>query len=238
MNETKCVAISYTDAMALKDALTAKRIRVKERAVIEKIIKEWESPIEENKHHSEISALFGTRVMGPPDRSTPHLMFRPGYYKPNGTYRPSRLQFMAAVRVSDTEIAKFKVEMNGKMAISGAKTLGVGKEFSGTYIYDKERKILIMKTIVYGPDSIKTIQMEIETGVRPPGWNVPGCEDYEIWSQRICQRANLKFEPYLHSERFGYAEVKPIPERCTLSLEGTEQPSLKTIPCPSSQMIH
>lgn len=67
---------------------------------------------------------------------------------------------------------------------------------------------LTVEELMFGKDSEKTIQAEINAGFRPQGWNNPAHQGYQQWRE-ICRRNNsIQFEPNM--QWFGYARVKQV----------------------------
>ena len=65
-----------------------------------------------------------------------------------------------------------------------------------------------VESILFGKDSEKTIQAEINANFRPRGWNDPAQPGYQQWRE-ICRRNNnLQFAQNM--TWFGYAKVKPV----------------------------
>lgn len=65
---------------------------------------------------------------------------------------------------------------------------------------------LTLERMIFGADSAKTIQEEIQTGFRPVGWNDPTQPGYQTWRNICTQNNALIFQQGM--TRFGYANVQ------------------------------
>lgn len=65
---------------------------------------------------------------------------------------------------------------------------------------------LTLERMIFGVDSAKTIQEEIQTGFRPVGWNDPSQPGYQTWRNICVQNNALTFQQGM--TRFGYATVQ------------------------------
>jgi len=146
---------------------------------------------------------IGLRVAG---QST----YRPAYYK-NGERVSQSLKFAAYLNGQRDRTDRFSFTLWGKGADVGARSLSPGKEFHcfctpqsfQGRVYDEHGQVMLLPTgearttlrtafvinrIVFGADSDKQIQQEIQAGIRPPHWNTdPGQK--EIWRQFLIQKS-------------------------------------------------
>jgi hypothetical protein len=67
-----------------------------------------------------------------------------------------------------------------------------------------ERVGFTIEKIVFGEDSQKEIDLEIQEGRRPVSWNVPNHPDSALWSKMLQDRQNLQFTG---GTVFGFARV-------------------------------
>lgn len=161
-------------------------------------------------------SVFNARVMGGIG-GEPHMMLRLGYIEKD-VYLPNHISFLAAIGDNDSYDTRIFVA-TGKRALSLAKYLSAGKEFSAICEALGQSNKLFIKRIFYGKDAAITIKAEIEQGIRPPFWSMPNSPDYGAWIHTLQARRDLKFDPEQHSEKFGYAKVVMPPEGCRLKLE-------------------
>lgn len=66
------------------------------------------------------------------------------------------------------------------------------------------------ETVHFGVDSAKTIQEEINSGLRPYGWNDPGNPAHQQWLNACAQRNTMQYQP--GNTMFGYARIGVIPQ--------------------------
>jgi hypothetical protein len=186
-----------------------------------------------------------------PEDGGVHLDFYPGYIRPDGKKISSKLVFKMYINDTRGEASRpitYRGTLWGVRAIGACKGFSVGKEMhfpaldvdpymgrvwvnvNGTMqavIGPDGQPILTDKVgytvreMIYGNDSKKTIQSEIQAGIRPPMWDKEGHQDYQLWTGRIQARKSLLFNPQIpeHQTRFGYARVHMPAAGCTLALE-------------------
>jgi len=180
-------------------------------------------------------SLAGARVANIPT-------YTPAHSK-NGQTIQANLKVRVCINTSRGKENYFDLALWGKAADSGAKALSRGKEINidGTLkSYEgriwvqnpadpKGRRIAaqdaagnpitITKTeikvdqIKYGADSDKTIDSEIQAGLRPPNWNIKGHQDAQTWSN-MCKLNNSKTNSEIKNgvEMFGHARVRKVGE--------------------------
>jgi hypothetical protein len=118
----------------------------------------------------------------------------------------------------------------GKLADSCAISMSPGKEFhcfaelhtydgrvfennqpmmraDGTPLTTRKTSFTITR-LLFGMESAKTINMEIQQGIRMPNWDKEGTPDYEHWRQQLNARKGLQYDP--SKPMFGYAKVAQI----------------------------
>jgi len=123
---------------------------------------------------------------------------------------------------------RFEINVWGKLADTCCKALSVGKELSlicrpqsylgrlfntdGTLRLDNQgQPIQVNKTsftvteIAFGSDATKTIEREIQEGVRPPQWNNPNSPDWQHWIDILKARMATTWD--CKNAVFGYARV-------------------------------
>ncbi len=115
----------------------------------------------------------------------------------------------------------------GMLADVCAKGLSQGKEFTSPFVlqsydgrvYDNGTMVmnqagqplvitktsLVLNDIVFGPDSVKVIDLEIQTGKRPQNWNIPGHPDAQLWATALANRNAARYIP--GSKMFEFATV-------------------------------
>lgn len=122
---------------------------------------------------------------------------------------------------------RFRLVAWGKLADICARSLSKGKALDCVYsphsyegrIYDAqgnmrvdnvgqpitvERVGFTIEKIVFGEDSQKEIDLEVQEGRRPVSWNVPNHPDNALWSKMLQDRQNLQFTG---GSVFGFARV-------------------------------
>ena len=67
-----------------------------------------------------------------------------------------------------------------------------------------ERVGFTIEKIVFGEDSQKEIDLEVQEGRRPVSWNIPNHPDSALWSKMLQDRQNLQF---VGGTAFGFARV-------------------------------
>jgi hypothetical protein len=90
-----------------------------------------------------------------------------------------------------------------------------------------------VEELVFGVDSAKTIQEELQSGFRPAGWNDPATPGYQEWRNRCAANNAIVFDPNVHTQQFGYARVKPV--NGTIVVSGgnqSSQPQYNQAPAP------
>lgn len=115
----------------------------------------------------------------------------------------------------------------GKLADVCAKSMSPGKEFhcsaklktfdarvwynqqpvtmgDGTVLTTKKVGFSITE-LTFGDESAKHIANEIQSGIRPMGWNQAGTKDFVDWRDKLKQRNAMVFDPT--QPVFGYAKV-------------------------------
>lgn len=166
--------------------------------------------------------LVGMRVSVPPT-------FIPGYTKPDGKEINPCLKVRAYVNRKNGRSDIYDVRMWGNLAITGAKSLSVGKEFharlrpesyEGRVWKDKGATLLtnsdgtdvkvlkhsfVVEDIVFGAESNKHITEEIAAGKRPANWN-DGGEGSKAYKAVLIARKEFKYDGT--SKTFGYAKVQ------------------------------
>lgn len=196
--------------------------------------------------------VIGARIAGDlkPENAGLHLDFYPGYVKPDGKKVSSKLIFKAYVNDARKEKSlPRRFTLWGVRAIGACKGFSVGKEMHFPVLDDDpymgrvwvnnngtmmpvngpdgqpiltDKVGYTVREMIYGNDSKKTIQSEIQNGVRPPEWDTEGHPDYQLWSARIQARKHLMFNPLGNPQdqvRFGYARVHMPGPGCTLLIE-------------------
>jgi len=176
------------------------------------------------------ATLVAARIAGSPNYVPAHII--PGGQKP----LRQRCEFSVFQNVND-KTSKFKITAFGKMADVIAKSGATGKEltiiakinsFQGRVPTTDaqgntqfainpstgqpltiEKTGFILESLSFGADSNKTIADEIQTGMRPPGWNIIGHADAEIWKNVCGQRNAQVFQN--GQPMFGFARVS-IPQ--------------------------
>lgn len=78
-------------------------------------------------------------------------------------------------------------------------------EADGSPVMIRKVGFQIVRSPIYGEESLKTIDLEIATGRRPANWNVQNHPDAAIWAQMRKDRANVQYVP--GSTIFGFAKV-------------------------------
>jgi hypothetical protein len=120
----------------------------------------------------------------------------------------------------------------GKLAHTCAKSMSRGKEFScetrpntyqgkvfhnrqpvqapdGSGLLMTKKTSFTIRRLVFGEESNKHIQTEIQAGLRPVGWNVPGSPEEAQWKETLKSRQAVQFNP--QAATYGYAKVR-LPE--------------------------
>ena len=173
------------------------------------------------------AVLIGVRVAGAP-------MYTPAYMPVGGTKPIRQMATVSVIQNVGDQKNTYKLTAWGGMADTIAKSCAPGKEltfkctintFKGriplttvpgqpvSYQLDANGQFLTttkvgftIDNIHFGFDSRDQLIKEIQEGIRPQFWNVPGHADEGRWKQMIEARNNLKFVP--GSQRFGYATVR------------------------------
>ena len=173
--------------------------------------------------------LIGVRVAGSP-------IYTPAHITPAGKTIRQRATFSVYANGKDgKEADKFKITAWGKMADSVAKSVAPGKKLTLVceintylgkvpypnnnpnvpvqYVTDANgQPMMITKTgytieeIDYGVDSAALIISEIQAGLRPMYFAVPGHADEAAWKAICKQRNDLEY--VIGSAYFGYAKVQ------------------------------
>jgi len=171
-------------------------------------------------------SLLGCRVAGAAN-------YIPAHIKTGVTKITRQMATFTVYQNIKEKTSKFRITAFGKMADIIAKSAAPGKElnlfckmhsYSGrvfigndangraNYVLGtdgQELKIdkvgFVIEDISFGADSDKLIQSEIQSGQRPPMWNIAGHPDNAAWKEICGQRNALKF--VAGSTQFGYARV-------------------------------
>ena len=170
--------------------------------------------------------LLGCRIAGPANYTPAHM--------PAGGTKPIRQMASFTVFQNINEKTnRFKVTAFGPYADVIAKSGAPGKEIhifcelnsykgrvpipnNGTgpvnFVTDQTGQPLLIEKVgltltkmIFGADSNKQIQQEIQTGQRPPLWNVAGHPDAVAWRDICTQRNSIVYTP--GAVTFGYAKV-------------------------------
>lgn len=122
---------------------------------------------------------------------------------------------------------RFRLVAWGKLADICAKSLSKGKALDCVYsphsyegrIYDAQGNMRVDNTgqpitvervgftiekIVFGEDSQKEIDQEVQDGRRPVNWNVPNHPDSQLWTKMLQDRQSIQFQG---GSVFGFARV-------------------------------
>jgi single-stranded DNA-binding protein len=81
-----------------------------------------------------------------------------------------------------------------------------------------------IEKITFGEESAKFIAGEVQNGLRPVNWNVPGHADYTTWQERLRKRQATTWNG--KSEKFGFAKVF-VPQNVQLDFSQPEQNNLQ-----------
>lgn len=115
----------------------------------------------------------------------------------------------------------------GKLADVCAKSMSPGKEFHCTAelkgyearVFHNQQPVVMpdgstlttnklgfsITKLLFGEESAKHIANEIQSGIRPPDYNLAGSASYNAWRETLKKRNLLAFDPT--SPVFGYAKV-------------------------------
>lgn len=97
---------------------------------------------------------------------------------------------------------------------------------------------LTISRIIFGEETQKFIDAEVQASARPVGWNNPASPDYQMWRDTLKARMQLQ---YTGGDRFGYARViQPqgqilSPEQAN-SRDYTGQQAVVAAPAPAPQV--
>lgn len=128
-------------------------------------------------------------------------------------------------------VDRVKVSLVGQRALLLARYGSVGKMFSGSYTLNTytgvlyqpngqpyvlpdgtkiqaQKTTLVMDDFLLGDDAPNAIALEIQSGLRPQNWNVPGHPDVQAWDNMKAQRKTMVWDG--RSEFFGFARVYPV----------------------------
>lgn len=168
-----------------------------------------------------IHTIVGGRVLG-------ECTYVPAHSK-NGKDQSQRITIPVRVNKRNRQ-DDYKLTVWGPLADTCARSCSPGKLLtvsgeSQNYLgdlYNRDRQLRLdqagqaiqirkeattVKHIMFGNESAKQIQEEINTGLRPRLWNVPGTEDAAQWANIIAKK---KAAPEMwdgRSAKFGFARV-------------------------------
>jgi hypothetical protein len=158
--------------------------------------------------------------------STPTYI--PGYIRGDGKVINPHTIVHVIGNMRDDKLLSYKLDFWGKIADSAALSCSKGKELTiegvpesyvGT-LFDKDgnprldatgkpikttKHSIKVTDFSYGNDAAKIIQDEINRGIRPADWNVPGSPGSHEWKEKLAARRALVYDGT--SALFGYARV-------------------------------